>query len=81
MQPSGSLFEKYEQSFLDSCKKIGFSNNVIENSKLYAQQVSKQILGYAKADKYNKISNYPRYTPLNIEGSWYPTPPAYFPLG
>lgn len=78
MQPSGSLFEKYEQSFLDSCKKVGFSDDVIENSKLYGQQISKQILAYAKADKYNKISNYPRYTPLTKEGSWYPTPPGYF---
>jgi hypothetical protein len=39
--------------------------------------VSKKILAYAKADGYNKISNYQRYTPLEKEGYWYPTPPAY----
>src|SRR6266487_1205560 len=65
MQPSGSLFEQYEQRFLDSCKKIGFDNDIIEGSKQYAATVSKQILTYAKADGYNKISNYARYTPIN----------------
>ena len=78
MQPSGSLFEQYEQHFLDSCQKIGFSDEVIGNSKTSAQQISKQILAYAKTDRYNKISNYSRYTPLNKEGTWYPTPPGYF---
>lgn len=79
MQPSGSLLEQYERHFLDSCRKVGFSDEVIENSKTYALQISKQILGYARADGYNRISNYTRYTPLNKEGSWYPTPPGFFP--
>lgn len=77
MQPSGKLFEEFERSFLDSCEKAGCDLNVIENSKRYAQSVSKKILEYAKRDGYNKLSNYSRYTPLNSEGSWYPTPPAY----
>jgi len=77
MQPSGSLLIKYEQSFLDSCKKIGFADEVIDSSKHYAQAISKQILAYAKKDKYNRISNYTRYTPLGKDGTWDPTPPAY----
>ncbi|TCD00244.1 phosphatase PAP2 family protein [Pedobacter psychroterrae] len=78
MQPSGSNYAQFEEKFLDSCRNIGFSDKVIKNSKSYAMQVSKQILGYAKKDRYNRISNYPRYTPLEAEGSWYPTPPAFF---
>ena len=62
---------------MDSCKKLGFSQQIIDNSLHYAQDISQQILKYAKADKYNKISNFPRYTPRNTEGSWFPTPPAY----
>ncbi len=77
MQPSGSLFNKYEESFLDSCRERGFNDETIEQSLKYAQSVSKTILKYAKADSYNKISNLPRYTPLKKEGCWYPTPPAY----
>lgn len=78
MQPSGTMMEEYEQQFLDSCRTMGFSEEVIENSLLYAQEISKDILAYAKADKYNRISNYPRYTPSDQEGDWYPTPPGYF---
>jgi hypothetical protein len=77
LQPSGSLLIKYEQQFLDSCKKEGFTDEIIDSSKHYAQAISKQILVYAKKDKYNRISNYTRYTPLGTDGSWYPTPPAY----
>lgn len=79
MQPSGKLINDYQKKWLDSCQSIGFSKEIIDNSLLYAQDVSKQILAYAKADQYNKISNFARYTPKGDSGSWYPTPPAYFP--
>ena len=77
LQPSGKLMGDYEQSFLDSCKTIGFTDDEIENSVKYASAISKKILAYAKADGYNKISNYERYTPIEKEGYWYPTPPGY----
>jgi hypothetical protein len=77
LQPSGSLLIKYEQVFLDSCKKIGFTDEVIDSSKHYAQAISKKILAYVKKDRYNRISNYTRYTPLGKDGAWDPTPPAY----
>jgi PAP2 superfamily len=77
MQPSGKLLEEYETHFLDSCRQLGFSEETINQSQRYAMAISKSILAYAKADGYNKISNFPRYTPLNNEGCWYPTPPAY----
>lgn len=78
IQPSGSMVEAYEQQFLDSCRQRGMPEAVIENSLQYARAISKEILAYAQADQYNRISNYPRYTPLEEEGSWYPTPPGFF---
>ncbi|SDE12574.1 PAP2 superfamily protein [Niabella drilacis] len=77
LQPSGSLVGAYQQHFLDSCKRVGYDDALIKNSLRYAGTISKQILAWAKADGYNKISNYPRYTPVNKEGCWYPTPPAF----
>ncbi len=77
LQPSGSLILKYEENYLDSCRRIGFSDEVIDSSKHYAQFISSKILAYAKADKYRQISNYPRYKPKNTPGSWDLTPPAY----
>lgn len=79
MQPSGKMIGEYEQRFLDSCKKAGFPEEVVEQSLAYASWVSKKILAYAKADRYNRISNYARYTPVNKAGCWYPTAPAYLP--
>lgn len=78
MQPSGAILAAYEQQFLDSCRNSGVSEDVIANSLQYAQAVSKHILAYAKADKYNRISNYTRYSPSGDEGTWQPTPPGFF---
>lgn len=77
MQPSGKMIDAYERRLLDSCKELGFSEEVLQRSLGYASWVSKQILLYAKADRYNRISNFPRYTPINKAGYWYPTAPAY----
>lgn len=77
MQPSGNLMEQFRQNFVDSCIKTGVPEEVMEQSGRYAAYISRQILAYAREDHYNKISNYPRYTPSAQEGSWYPTPPAY----
>jgi hypothetical protein len=77
LQPSGILMAKCEQRFIDSCRKMGFADDVIDSSKHYAQAISKKIMAYAKADKYNRISNYRRYTPKQTQGSWDPTPPSY----
>jgi len=78
LQPSGgSLMVKNEQGFIDSCKKIGFDEATIDSSANYAKAISKIILAYAKADKYNRISNYKRFTPGGAPENWSPTPPAY----
>ncbi len=78
MQPSGSRMAAYEKHFLDSCKTIGFSEVTLDHSQKYAEQISQQLLKYAKKDRYNRISNYPRYQATTQEGNWYPTPPGYF---
>lgn len=79
MQPSGKLLAEFEKHFIDSCKRSGFNEETVNNSLRYAKAVSKKILAYAKADRYNKISNYIRYTPVAKEGCWYPTPPGFLP--
>jgi hypothetical protein len=79
MQPSGKLLAQFEQHLMDSCRKSGFDEDIVYNSWRYAKAVSKKILAYAKADRYNKISNYARYTPVDKEGCWYPTPPGFLP--
>src|SRR5690606_27799822 len=36
MQPSGKDFGDFEKNFLDSCRKLGFSNKIIARSQSYA---------------------------------------------
>ncbi len=78
LQPSGYMLAEYQQHLLDSCARLGYSKETLRQSLAYAQAVSKQILAYAQADGYNKTSTYPKYTPIQEAGHWYPTPPAYF---
>lgn len=78
IQPSGDLLTEYESSLTGSLQKKGLSDEIIEGSKLYATDIANQVLVYAKGDHYNEISNYARYSPVDEEGSWYPTPPGFF---
>ncbi|MEO6932798.1 MAG: vanadium-dependent haloperoxidase, partial [Chitinophagaceae bacterium] len=78
LQPSGSLLVSYESRFIDSCREIGFSEDIITGSLRFADQVSKAVLAYARADNYNKTTTYRRFEPSTQPGAWYPTPPAYF---
>lgn len=79
LQPSGFLLDQYRDDLLDSCREAGFTEEIIDGSKRYAIEVAQQVLEYAKADGYNRISNFARYTPQEAAGSWYPTPPSYLP--
>lgn len=77
LQPSGKWMDSFEEEMIDSCRKAGIDDDVLNDSKRYAVAISNQILAYAKADGYNRISNLRRYTPLTAAGHWYPTPPAF----
>jgi PAP2 superfamily protein len=79
MQPSGKLMQNYLERFIDSCRQIGYEEEVINDSRRYALVISKRILQFARSDGYNKISNFARYSPVEKDGSWYPTPPGFMP--
>lgn len=79
MQPSGKMIDAYQKAFLDSARAHGVPEDLAQRSLSMASWVSKKTLAYAKADRYNRISNFPRYTPTNEPGAWYPTAPAYMP--
>jgi hypothetical protein len=78
LQPSGPRLEAHQTRLLDSCRALGVPEPTLQRAEAYARLVSQHVLAYAKADRYNRISNYPRYTPRAEAGSWYPTPPGYF---
>ncbi|MCA0398248.1 MAG: vanadium-dependent haloperoxidase [Bacteroidetes bacterium] len=77
MQPSGNLLQEWEDNYIDSLTAAGYAEDMINASLRYATFTAKQVLAYAKADGYNKISNFPRYSSSNTDSSWFPTPPGY----
>lgn len=79
IQPSGNMMQSWKQRFMDSLKKNGWQDDVVDASHQYAVEVAGQIRQFAMADGYKKLSNFPRYAPKKSDSSWYATPPGYFP--
>ncbi|MET0300660.1 MAG: vanadium-dependent haloperoxidase [Flavitalea sp.] len=77
MQPTGANLKGLRDAFVDSCLAKGCTQETVDNSQRYASAISREMLKYAKTDGYNKISNFPRYSPIEKEGYWFPTPPAF----
>jgi len=77
MLPSGFMLQKQEDEFLQKLKKNKIPKTIVDESIALANLVAGEIVAYAKADGYGKLSAKLRYTPLKGEGYWYPTPPAY----
>ncbi|GAB3823592.1 vanadium-dependent haloperoxidase [Hymenobacter jeollabukensis] len=78
LQPSGAQLAAAVTALGDSCRRSGVPEEVVAEAQAYGQQVGTALLAYAKQDGYNRISNYPRYTPTAGRAYWSPTPPAFF---
>jgi len=77
MLPSGLMLEEQQKKLLQELKKEKVKATLIDSSIAVAKTVALQIVGWSKADSYNRLSARLRYTPVKGEGYWYPTPPAY----
>jgi len=76
IQPSGKQLENIKEKILTQAEN-NLDKETIDGSVDYATDITGQVLKYAREDGYRNFSDYPRYSPLNSEGSWFPTPPAY----
>ena len=78
LMPSGYLLEEKKKVLIDHFRKDGnlSERDIVQNVR-YSLEIARQVIAYARADGYNKLSTYKRYTPRKPEGYWYPTPPAY----
>jgi len=78
LMPSGVLLKEKQKKLIDhfTGNKTISQRSIAEHVQ-YAQAIASQVVQYARADDYNKLSTYTRYTPSKEEGHWYPTPPEY----
>ena len=74
---SDELMEKFEKRLNDKLNSIGVPRNIRIASKKYAEKVANHILDWAKNDLYNQTRTFPKYTILEEEVFWKPTPPDY----
>jgi hypothetical protein len=73
--PSGYLLEEKQKALLQSFSNL--SKEEIDSSVSFAKMVAKKIILYSRSDGYFKLSTLSRYTPVEGEAYWQPTPPDY----
>ena len=67
----------FETNFNNKLKDFGVPARVIKASKQYADKVSKSILDWASKDMYSQTRTFPKYSILEGDRFWKPTPPDY----
>ncbi|MGK7394769.1 MAG: vanadium-dependent haloperoxidase [Candidatus Cyclobacteriaceae bacterium M3_2C_046] len=72
---SEASIEEFHQSLLDSIKPF-VDSRIFENSLAFGDKIAEDILKYAAEDNYNQTRGF-RYTIMEEDGKWMPTPPAY----
>jgi len=58
-------------------QEAGLPKKMLHASKEYGDQVAQHILKWAKGDLYDQTRTYPKYTILEEDKFWKPTPPDY----
>lgn len=76
--PSGFMLKDDQDNFVQLLQKTHVDQRLIDNSIQVGLWAASDVIAFSKTDHYNKLSTLKRYTPLNQEGKWYPTPPGYF---
>ncbi len=74
--PEGSMMEYYEKLIADA-DDAGAPSEVINNSKAFADTVSQAVMAWAKNDNYAQTRSAEKYSVLDEDGRWVPTPPMY----
>ena len=74
---SEDKMEAFQEKLAEKIKMMGVPRSVRKASKDYADNMVEHILDWAKKDLYNQTRTYPKYTILEEEKFWKPTPPDY----
>ena len=64
---------QFEQRLID----LSIPRRIRKNSMRYAEIISSHILKWSKTDNYHQTRTYPKYTVLEEDHYWKPTPPDY----
>ena len=67
----------FQEKLYEKFKKNGLPRKEYNASIRYGDLVSEHIMGWASKDMYNQTRTYPKYTILQGDEFWKPTPPDY----
>lgn len=73
---SQERMDAYRDSFYEEYRSQ-IPKAVWQDSEQYAKKVSDHIMAWASQDMYKETRTYPKYTVMDEEWAWQPTPPAY----
>src|SRR6187549_1543446 len=74
--PEGSMMGYYDNILVEA-EDAGTPDDVLENSRTFADSVSMAVMAWAKKDNYAQTRSAEKYTVLDEDGRWVPTPPMY----
>ncbi len=74
--PEGSMSD-YVTRLKKMADSAGISSKKLKASQVFADSVSAHIIRWSKTDNYAQLRSAPKYTVIEQEGRWIPTPPAY----
>ncbi|MBE7171861.1 MAG: vanadium-dependent haloperoxidase [Williamsia sp.] len=75
---SENRIEDFRKRILQEFEKTGMPRKIFDNSLLHGKVVADHILEWAARDNYKQTRSSPKYSVAEDEGTWKPTPPAYF---
>lgn len=74
---SEEKIKEYEKGFQQQLKENGLSDEIFNNSAEYGNLVAEHILDWADKDMYKQTRTFPKYTIVENDSLWQPTPPDY----
>lgn len=79
LQPSGENMVNFLGRVKEQVFAQGISQKTWKSTLAYSEAIAEHMIEYSKTDGYRIISSLPRYEANGEFGTWYPTPPGYFP--
>lgn len=74
---SEEKMEGYTSELYKKLKANGLPKKVFDSSIAYGDQVARHVLDWAEKDLYKQTRSFPKYTIVNKDSLWKPTPPDY----
>ena len=74
--PEGSMTVYYDK-LKHQADSLGIPEEMMKNTVLFADTISKAILAWSKGDHYSETRGATRYAVDETPGRWVPTPPTY----